>query len=139
MKAIFDRVATPKKFPLAELLSAIQCVLQIQPMQTVSICRLGGVGEGIWEYESQLDEGNDLVAPFSDLQKLADSAEECVDELLGSIGPIFFGVSDSSFLFVQCEDKDAEEKIASRFASVRDIPDLPSPRTPDSPPLPPRG
>jgi hypothetical protein len=139
MKAIFDRVAAPKKFPLTELLSAIQGIFQFQPSQPVSICRLGGIGKGIWEYESQIDEGNDVVAPFSDLQKLADSDEECVDELLGSIGTICFGLSDSSFLFVQCEDKDAEEMIVSRFASVRDIPDLSPPRTPDSASPTPRG
>jgi hypothetical protein len=130
MKAIFDRLTTPNKFPLDELLSKIGSILEFQPSQPVSIFRLGGVGRRIWEFESQLDEGNDVVASFSDLQKLAESPEDCVDELLGSIGPIYLGISDSSFLFVQCENKNEEGTIASHFEFVRDIPEIPPPPTP---------
>lgn len=134
MKAIFDRHHSAKKFPLSELLLAIQSVIQNPQEQPVWIRRLGGVGREIWVYESQLDEARDVVIPFADVQKLADSAEDCVDELWGIMCNTHFGISDSSFLFVQCDDKEDEHKIASRFESVREIPDIPPPPTPDSPP-----
>ncbi len=126
MKAIFDRAPAPKKFPLNKLLSAIQLSLQISPEQAVSIRRLGGVGDSIWRYESRLDEGDDVVISFSDLQKLSESPEDYVDELLGTIGAILFGISDSCFMFVQCGNRETEATITTHFDSVRDIPDVPA-------------
>jgi len=134
MKAIFDRLPSVKKFPLSDLLQAIQTVIQNPQVQPVWICRLGGVGRGIWAYESQLDEGNDVVVTFSDVQKLAESSEDCLDELWGKMGRIHFGIRDSSFLFVQCEDKDVEQKIVSGFEAVQEIPDIIPPQAPVSPP-----
>lgn len=124
MKAIFDRLPSAKKFPLCELLAAIQSVLKNPSDQLVSIQRLGGIGKGIWAYESQLDDGKDLGVLFSDLKTLSESAEDYVDELLGTIETITFGISDAKFLFVQSEDKEVEAKIALRFESIRDIPDM---------------
>jgi hypothetical protein len=124
MKAIFDRVPTSKKFPLFKLLLAIQSVTNNSGDQPVSILKLGGVGKAIWAYESQLDVGIELVLPFSDLQTLAEAHENFVDELLGIMGSVCFGISDSTFLFVQVAEKETELKIASYFESVRDIPDI---------------
>ncbi len=94
----------------------------------------------VWAYESQLDEGCDLIVPFADVQKLAESTEDCVDELWCLVGKTQFGISDSSFLFVQCDDKEIEQGIVRRFESVRDIPDItPPPPNLDSPPQAPLG
>ncbi len=139
MKAIFDRIHSAKKFPFSELLSAIHRVMENPLGQPVTIRRIGGVGSLIWAYESQLDEGGDVVVPFSDIQCLAESEASCPDEFWGTMGTTHFGISDSSLLFVQCRDKAAELKIAAGFESVRDIPDITLPPTPDSPPQAPRG
>jgi hypothetical protein len=136
VKAIFDRIPSAKKFPLPELLSAVQGVLKNPQEQAVTIRRLGGVGRMIWSYESQLDEGRDVIVPFADIQKLAESAEDRVDELWIIVGTTHFGISDSSFLFVQCEDKEIERAIAGHFESVRDIPDIATPPDFDSEPPP---
>ncbi len=124
MKAIFDRLPAPKNFPLPDLLSAIQVTIGCQANQPIAIHRIGGVGKEIWLYESQLDSGVDLAVTFSAIQRIAELPEEFIDELSGTIGSVYFGVSDSSFLFVQCKDKAVESKIGERFKSVKDLPDI---------------
>ena len=139
MRAIFDRVPSAKKFPLSELLSAVRGVLQIPQVQPVTIRMLGGVGRMIWSYESRLDEGKDVIVPFADIERLAESGEDCVDELWGTVGTTHFGISNSSFLFVQSDDKEIERAIAGHFETIREIPDIAPPPTSDSPPSTPRG
>lgn len=127
MKAIFDKISSPKEFPLSELLAAVQNALLNSQIEPVIIRKLGGVGSGIWDHEFQLDEGNKVIITFSDLQMLAESAENNIDELWATMGKIHFGISDASFLFVQCDDKETESTIARQFNSIREIPDISAP------------
>lgn len=111
----------------------IQDFVRNTPEQLVSIRRLGGAGKRLWTFESQLDEGNNVDLPFAEVQKLAESAEDFLEDFWGVMGKTQFGISDSSFLFVQCDDKTVELNIASRFESFRDFPDASPPPAPDSP------
>lgn len=100
-------------------------------MESVIIRRLGGVGRTIWTHEAQLDGGGDGSLPFVDIPRLAESTEDYIDELWGVVGKTHFGISDASFLFVQCDDKEAERSIASHFKATRDFPDIVTLTPPD--------
>jgi hypothetical protein len=130
VKAIFDTSDSQKPFPLSKLLSTIREDACLAPTTAVTLLKLGGLGAGVWAHESRLDDGFPVEIPFHDLELLAAGSDAYIDELFATVGPIFFGISDTTFMFIRNPDKKAEMKSASRFARVREIPDISPPDVP---------
>ena len=127
MKAIFDRVSLPKKFPLSDFLLAIREEIPFAKAAHVSVTKIGGIGKAVWKYESQLDEGMELKLEFQALEELSLNPEATVDELFCVSGSVCFGISDATCLFFQSADKSLESVVASRFREVKTFPDFPLP------------
>ena len=124
MKAIFDRVPLPKKFPLSNLLLSMCKRVPDLKVSQVAIKRIGGLGEPVWKYELILNEGAELSLEFCALEDLSLNPDAAIDELLCVSGLLCFGISDSSFMFIQTDDKLLESEIASGFLEVRDFPEI---------------
>ncbi len=124
MKAIFDQIELPKKFPLFKLLENIRDCLGISPDKLVEVHRAGGVGKNVWKYESLLNGGRRVVLNFSELENMASDPQEYPDELLCVSDGVYFGISDASFLFVQAIDKNIETKVLKQFTNFSDVPDV---------------
>ena len=124
MKAIFDRIPDSFQFPLTELLLAVCSAVPFLEVKPVVVKRLGGVGEAVWGYEQKLDQGLKLELEWKVIEAISLCSDAVVDELLCSSGPVYFGISDASFMFVQSTDKDLETRISSNFGDVREAPDV---------------
>jgi hypothetical protein len=90
---------------------------------TVRIARIGGPGPKIWSLESALDEGDNVIISYADLKDIVISDSDFLDELVCFHPRVIFGISDSSFMFVQGQDKIAEQSTASIFHDVKERPD----------------
>jgi hypothetical protein len=123
MKAIFDKIPSPKKFPLSELLLAVRGAVPFSAQTTVLIKKLGGVGDAVWQHEQKLDQGLKLELEWREIEELSLCADAAVDELLCMLGPAYFGIFDASFMFVQSSDKTLEARVSSKFENVREAPD----------------
>lgn len=118
MTAIYDKTEDGKKFRLAELLAAIRHTLSIGLEEKILIEKIGGVGGNVWEYESTLDEGISLEIPYAALENLVGSANDYLDELSANIRRVYFGISDATFMFVSCEDKNLEERLTLNYSRI---------------------
>jgi hypothetical protein len=125
MKAIFDKIPSPKfeKFPLSELLLAVRSAVPCSVQTPVVIKRLGGVGDAVWQHEQKLDQGLKLELEWREIEGLSLCSDAAVDELLCILGPVYFGIFDASFMFVQSSDKTLEARLSSKFEDVREVPD----------------
>ena len=123
MKAIFDRESNGKIFPLGNLLHLILASNIVTIEDTFRLLRIGGIGDEVWRYESEVDEGHEICLRLRDIISLAQNPNVILNELYCSNQSLDFGISDSSFMFIQAIDKQAEQLVAKDFNNVRDLPD----------------
>lgn len=114
MIIIHDKDSSGQYYALSKLIEEIKNIFP-EVVSNVQITRLGGAGAGIWEYESKLDAGLEVIIEFKELERLCNSDDDLLDELFVKAGIIRFGIFDSTFLFFQCENKAKEKLIKSKF------------------------
>ena len=123
LRIINDRIAGREKFPLDKLLEVIQGIFGFQDHETVRITRVGGRGSAVLAYESVFDEGRQLLLSISDLKACASDDGQVLDLLHCIHDKVCFGISDSSFVFVQAKDKELEAMVAQHFTHVKEVSD----------------
>lgn len=129
MIAIYDKETDPNKFVVAELLRAIVKHAGVAPDDQFRLTRWGGIGERVWNLESQLESrlnaGESVTVSIEELLPIASDSGEYIDEMHCINDNIQFGLSDASFLFFQAADKAVESKIAAEFRQVTYHADFP--------------
>jgi hypothetical protein len=121
MVSIEDRYSTTGELMLYELLVAVSncCPAIIDGVVRVErVGGIGGVGDPVWKYEEMINRGEDVCVPFRVLADVADTEEQVINELKCCFGSTVFGLSDSTFLFIDSPLKMIEDCVASQFSIV---------------------
>jgi len=113
----------PRKFPLPRILDGLRRHFALGNADVVRIIRFGGLGEKVWAIESALDHGEEVSTPFRDVELISRDEQEYIDEALRIHARVIFGIADSSFMFLQSEDKSAERLVSRYFQDVEEAPD----------------
>jgi hypothetical protein len=123
MLVIFDRDKNSNRITLLPLLDEIAKIFKIDNNEEIRILRIDGVGPELKQCESLLDGGNILVLSMSRIRAIATSQNEIIHSISCSSRCVSFGISDSSFMFVQGIDKTAESAVAKAFSNIKQIHD----------------
>lgn len=118
MITISDRSNTTNGLPVGQFLDILLECSNICSDEIVDVVRIGGVGKQIWERESKIDQGDRVKVSIAQLKQIVSDPSESLEDLLCVADSVTFGLSDSSFLFVQSTDKNLEDQIARRFQNV---------------------
>jgi len=113
--------------PISHLLDLITEVVDFfEHERGLRIFRIGGVGDRIWALERRIDCGEERIElTLKQLQSLLRDETQCIEELHCEYNDLIFGLSDSSFLFLQAGDKRIETHISSGFRDVTNVDDRP--------------
>jgi hypothetical protein len=115
---IRDRVST-FRFPLDVFLERIMEAFALPATELVRLTRFGGHGSRQCELEIELEiainAGRQFTVSLERLTSIFVDPEEHCDELRCLHDRVIFGLSDASFLFVESQEKRAEQNVAAGF------------------------
>lgn len=121
MKIIDDTSSERLGFSLRKLISTVAEAYDEKLDTIFRIVLFGGGGARIWEIESRFDEEEQVFLSLGDLLAACSAEDNSCDELCCVRDGMFFGLSDATFLFIQCRDKSLEDFVCAHFQKVRDV------------------
>ena len=125
---ILDRDKTPQQLPLNKLYHLILDVIKQEDGELVLLSS-EGYGETICRWEDQLKNDNKIIVDKNIFEKISEGTEEWfynVDvEIKLESNIIWFGLADSSYLYVACQKDVFSDILINSFEEIREATVLP--------------